>query len=102
MALTLIWLTVSIPFVYTAQQKQASHVKTDQSQKLPESKNATNPFGNTTEEKAPSQINLSEEYLHHHESYVYQTDNKLSHFHRHYYDVYVAYHGELLSPPPEA
>ena len=98
MAMTLLWLTISIPFVYAAQQKQAELVKTTHSQ----NDDSSNPFANTTEEKAPSSVNLSEEYLHHHNEITQLTDIKLQHTHFHSYDVYVAFHGELLSPPPEA
>jgi hypothetical protein len=99
MAITLLWLTVSTSFVYSAQQKQLSAAKANSAQNADE--DATNPFANTTEEKTPSSANLTEEYLHHHEEQVYFTTVKLNHTHRHSYNVYVAFHGELLSPPPE-
>ena len=99
MGVTLVWLTLSLPFVYAAQQEQvaiakAHHTHTDD--------DSSNPFANTTEEKAPTSVNLSEEYLHHHEEISQLADIKLQHTHYHSYDVYVAFHGELLSPPPEA
>ena len=58
------------------------------------------PFGNTTEEKAPSGSTASEEYLHDNHSHdcffsiasqFHQCENE---------DAYHAFHGELLVPPP--
>lgn len=92
MVVALLWLTVSLPFVYSAQQ-QAIEWNSGQCQE-------EDPFANTTEEKAPA-ASVSEEYLHdHHDIFSFFTD-KLNHNHRHSYDVYIAFHGELISPPPD-
>jgi hypothetical protein len=98
MIVTLLWLTVSISFVNGAQQKQAALIKASHNQGTEDS---CNPFANTTEEKAPSSINLSEEYLYHYEEPAHFADTKLNHTHHLLYNVYTAFHGELLSPPPE-
>ena len=101
MILALLWLTVSIPFVYEAQKKLLqsscnSAATTNQDEET------NNPLNNTTEEKAPSSVNLSEEYLHH-------TDNNehtwftITKHHRDYStSLYIAFHGELFCPPPNA
>lgn len=104
MILTLLWLTVSLPVVYAAQQQVKQAVTKVNAENKTEKNNDCNPFANTTEEKPPANtsINLSEEYLHHHEEYVPFIADKLSHSHHHSYNTYVAYHGELLSPPPES
>lgn len=93
MIAALLWLTVSLPFVYKAQQSITWSEQQSQED---------DPFSDTTEEKASSSgTTLSEEYLHdHHEVSAFIT-NKLSHDHRHAYDVYIAFHGELISPPPD-
>ena len=65
---------------------------------------SANPFGNgnTTEEKAPGNNSFSEEYLHDH----HKEDGLLAAA-RQYRSCenardYIAFHGELLVPPPNA
>jgi len=95
MILALAWVTISAPFVYKAQQQTL----TEQSATGPEDEN--NPLSNTTEEKAPSPNTLTEEYIHSLFEHISLINDKLSHVHSHSYDVYVAFHGELISPPPD-
>lgn len=98
MILALLWLTISIPFVYVAQQ-QMSITTTD----LGCEEEAGNPLGNTTEEKKHSGSNsLSEEYLHH-----YHAEDlfisPIAQFHKsENAGVYNAFHGEVHVPPPNA
>ena len=94
MILTLLWLTLSTPFVYAADK--ASKQKTEQST------DDSNPFSSTTEEKNEEGMTTFSEYLHdlHHEpdfSFVVKTFYKC-----HPSDTYFAFHPELISPPPEA
>ena len=104
MILALLWLTISIPFVYDSQQNKLQKEKIEAAQvalaDTNEEEASTNPFGNNTEEKNPNSTSLSEEYLHDHfihdhffliSSQSYKCENV---------DTYVAYHGELLVPPP--
>ena len=104
MILALLWLTISTPFVYNCQQNKiekekiaAAHNATDDAT---EESSSTNPYGNNTEEKNPNSTSLSEEYLHHH--FVHNNFSFISS--RAYkcekVDTYIAYHGELLVPPP--
>ena len=105
MILTLLWLTVSTPFVIACQQKLAKLEKTsDAKNSMPGSGEETdNPLGNTNEEKTPgASSSFSEEYLHEHHSTHYFISmislyNKCDNA-----DTYHAYHGELLVPPPNA
>lgn len=103
MMLALLWLTVSAPFVYAGQQQIAKQQMEKSGSPLSENEEGSaNPFGNSTEEKTPSSSTFSEEYLHDH----HVTD----HFclsgsqYRKCDDAedYIAYHGELLVPPPNA
>jgi hypothetical protein len=100
MIVALLWLTVSLPVVYASQQEFA---------KLEKSANASssdcndddnaNPYGNNTEEKAPT-TSVSEEYLHDHDKsdYFYSI---ISRIHKcESADAYTAYHGEVQVPPP--
>ncbi len=103
MILTLLWLTVSTPFVIAAQQELAKiENKADSKSCLPCPEEETdNPLGNTTEEKAPnSSSGFAEEYLHeHHDTHYFSTI--ISGYHKlENADTYHAYHGELLVPPP--
>ena len=104
MIMTLLWLTVSTPFVFASQEQNAAYSKAnhaDQSQRQDD--DSRNPFANTTEEKAPSGgINsLSEEYLHHDNELFHIAELLLSHKRPHAVSEYTAYHGELLCPPPD-
>ena len=105
MMLALLWLTISLPFVYAGQQKIAAEKKVCKQMQLADEENgdqSCNPFGNNTEEKAPSTgINsFSEEYLHHSEDLFHAVELFLSHHHVHSVDEYVSFHGEMLCPPP--
>lgn len=98
MIVALLWLTVSLPYVYRAQQHAITWSSSGENNHpcQPE-----NPFADTTEEKALSGTSFSEEYLHDRNDITGITDTKLNHFHGHHYDIYVAFHGELISPPPD-
>ena len=103
MIAALLWLTVSLPFVYSHQQKLAGQLMSVNSE-LPVSnpEEEANPFGNTSEEKAPNSSNsFTEEYMHHHDDLfllvLLNSTNKKCKSET----DYTAFHGELLSPPPE-
>lgn len=103
MVLTLAWLTVSLPVVYAAQQGTALSATTNAG--MPADSNeddSDNPFANTTEEKTPNSINsISEEYLHDtHSAEYYPADPSIEYKVEHV-PVYIAFHGELISPPPD-
>ena len=103
MILALLWLTISLPFVYDAQQQvEKNQIVNQNSSSGENSEEGSNPFGNTTEEKNPNSGNsLSEEFLHDH------------HTHDHYFSIsaqyhkcesvatYIAFHGDLEVPPPD-
>lgn len=101
MILALLWLTVSTPVVYAAQQKYAQYNQLENSETFPETEeDSTNPFGNNTEEKAPSGTNLSEEYLHDHHDQFQVFAGAIIPYGFAKDDTYHAFHGELLVPPP--
>ena len=105
MILALLWLTISAPFVYAGQQEIAKQNKTEKpaTPLTCSDEDGTNPFGNNTEEKAPTNgSSFSEEYLHDHhkDDYFFSI---ISRYHKsENAGTYVAYHGELLVPPPNA
>ena len=103
MIVALLWLTISTPFVYIHQQKIAEKDKlvNINSSVADNDEETANPFGNNTEEKSSGNGNsFSEEYMHDHhinehfislESHYPACENA---------GTYVAFHGELLVPPP--
>ena len=108
MMLVLLWLTVSAPFVTSfqmqvAEREKAMHKDCGSSCKEKEETTACNPFANTTEEKTESStsITFSEEYLHDHYETIHTLDDLLKHDNCGHSALYIAFHGELLSPPPE-
>lgn len=100
MAIALLWLTVSTPFVNAAQKQLQSYSNNMASDEESPSSDNNNPFGNTTEEKAESGSSTISEYLHHAQELVHPTGSLHKHNSSHDVDVYVAFHGELLCPPP--
>lgn len=105
MIAALLWLTISAPFVVACQQELAKQDKASStgSPLTGNEEEAANPFGNTTEEKAPGNgSSFSEEFLHDHHiadhffsiaSQYHKLENA---------GTYIAFHGELLVPPPNA
>ncbi|MEI9806655.1 MAG: hypothetical protein WDO16_01555 [Bacteroidota bacterium] len=98
MAVTLLWLTISTPFVYASEQQQEISQTNTTDDDLPEAEDS--PVGNTTEEKTETSLNTLSEYLHHIDELSQLA--VLSHKHNcsHDFAVYVAFHGEMLCPPP--
>ena len=100
MMLALLWLTISAPFVYAGNQeiiKQAKMTTTT----TDDDNAAANPFGNNTEEKTPGNgSSFSEEYLHdhHHTEHFFSIISRVHNYEN--AGTYVAFHGELLVPPP--
>lgn len=96
--LALAWLTISLPVVARAQRMLAEQTETKQASGLNEEE-SNNPLSGASEEKTPSPSTLSE-YLHE----VTQLRHPVTtlnmgydHLNR---SLYIAYHGELLVPPP--
>jgi hypothetical protein len=102
--LTLLWLTVSTPFVIASQQELAKQQKAS-SIELPVNDSDDEPdsgSNNNIEEKVPPGSNLSEEFLHEHHT-IHHFFSEISLYHKlENSDTYTAFHGELLVPPPNA
>jgi hypothetical protein len=105
MILMLLWLTISAPFIIPDQQKKMDGSKagiTAQAELPADSEDAdTNPFANTTEEKPESGASSLSEYLHHLDELVLHSTALTTSYNWHSSALYIAFHGELLSPPPE-
>lgn len=104
MMITLLWLTISTPFVVAFQQEMAKQgFSIDSSSPISgDEEDCSNPFGNNTEEKPAScsSISLSEEYLHDNHKAEYLFSITSSYHKCENADTYTAFHGELLVPPP--
>jgi hypothetical protein len=101
MILTLLWLMLSTPFVYQAQKELAKYKASTLSMENTAGDNEEcNPFGNTTEEKTESNFNTLSEYLHHIDELFHLAGTSHTHNCCHSFSEYVAFHGELLCPPP--
>jgi uncharacterized protein YecA (UPF0149 family) len=102
MIVALSWLTISAPFVFENQKKIAQQERPATAD-LPISgtEEEVNPLSGTTEEKAPKTLSaVSEEYLHdnHRSEYLFCITSQFQKAEN--ASIYVAYHGEMLVPPP--
>jgi len=98
---TLLWLTVSTPFIMSMQQKQlnsskiAKALQTDDTQE-----DAAKSASNNVDEKAPSGFNFAEEFLHEHHNIHYPSSSIDIAYRQENARCYIAYYGELHAPPP--
>ena len=104
MILALAWLTVSTPFVYACQQEIAKQHKMEKaaSPLAGSEEESSKPVTNNTEEKTPGNTSLSEEYIHDNHKADYFFAISLQYQKCDNSGTYIAYHGELLVPPPNA
>lgn len=101
MIMALLWLTVSTPFVFHAGQQLKKNQKEITANSPVDNAEESNPFSKTTE-KSSGVINLSEEYLHHSQAAEHPWFSIItSHWHFNT-SLYIAFHEELFSPPPNA
>ncbi|HRP31445.1 MAG TPA: hypothetical protein PKV73_06120 [Agriterribacter sp.] len=97
MVLTLLWLTISTPFVFEARQNLGRTHSSAASCPVPDEN--TNPFSGLNEEKS-SEISISE-YLHDAADLVAAHGIEITYTDTHGAGIYIAFYGELISPPPE-
>ncbi len=100
MILTLLWLTVSISFVYASMDNAGQDQAATSSLPADNEEESANPFGSNTEEKNPGSSSFSEEFLHHSESGSHFISSVIAFGSGENASLYVAFHGELLVPPP--
>ena len=101
--MTLASLTVSLPYVYGAKKLLALDSSAISFPIEETDCESDNPFANTTEEKTSNNISTaSEEYLHE----THSAEEYLAALSREYKiehtSVYIAFYGDLISPPPDA
>src|SRR6218665_108765 len=94
MMLMLAWLTVSAPVVNACKQQKAKQEK---------KMTPSSPLAAAEEEKVPSSPSTStaNEYLHENEELQYSFTSVVTSYISHQSAVYIAFHGEFVSPPPD-
>lgn len=102
MILTLMWLTISTAFVFSFNQNIGRQAATNNTNiPLNGSEDETsNPFETNTEEKASGSTSLLEEYIHLQQNNHYPISITAQYHKCENSDTYIAFHGELLVPPP--
>lgn len=100
MLLLLAWLTVCLPYINESRQTAKVHVQLS-GEETPDADDS-NPLTNTNEEKSESGVSFLSEYLHHLFHLDHTISGTSSAYNTHSADLYLAYHPELIIPPPEA
>lgn len=99
MLVLLLWLTVCLPIVNGSQK--ATKAQTEQKGKESKSDDS-NPLSNSNEEKSENGASLLSEYIHEipvlERHFIILTNA----FKGHPSALYIAYHPDLIIPPPEA
>ena len=96
----LLWLVVCTPFVYSSQQE----IKKDSSQNYQHTDKAddsSNPLNNTNEEKSETSANTLSEFLHTAHCLEHHFIQLPVYYKCHSSDLYLAFHPETISPPPD-
>jgi hypothetical protein len=96
MIVSLLWLTVSAPFIY-----EASKMVETQTEQTGSDNDESNPLAGATEERSETNSNTSSEYLneHFHECWTFSSGREI--FKCHSSDIYLAFRPELICPPPD-
>jgi len=99
MCLALFWMTINMPFVQRAQEVKIQNEKAKPvSQQEEEGADPINP---PTEEKAGNSVSFSEEYIHHSDGTSPFSAKEIKHSFPVNTPLYIAFYGELISPPPD-
>ena len=101
----LLWFTVCATFMLASQQELAKkqHFLSTNSPVSNSEEETSSPLSNGSEEKAPNGSNsFSEEYLHDHHITDHFFSIALQYHKCENAGTYIAFHGELLVPPPDA
>lgn len=93
--LLLLWLTVSLPAVYSSLAKQTTG-------KQPTGTNDQNPLSDTAEEKGEETVDVSQEYIHPASALDRQVVSVIHYYKGYPLSAYSIFPPELVAPPPEA
>ena len=98
MLTALAWLTVCLPVVNKAQKQYQQIAKQSGTSKAGDN---TNPLSNTNEERSESGLSLLSEYLHEAPVMERRFVTLSRSYSCHPSGLYLAYHPELIIPPPK-
>lgn len=99
MVMMLVWLTICLPYVSESQQVAETQIEVSTGDGEDD---CTNPLSNTNEEKTEAGSSLLSEYLQESEGSGHNFISISSFYKCHPSDLYLAYHPDLIIPPPEA
>jgi len=103
MMLSLLWLTISTPFTYASHQNLVKlGIIIKLSADVANEEDATNPFGNNTEKGNTDSSTFSEEYIHPAHKIEHLLSQKMQFYNCEKSGIYIAFHGEIIVPPPNA
>jgi len=100
MICTLLWLTVSAPFVYASQQLDRAKGQSGYTTASLDGADEECPVGSGEEKTSGGSASFSEEYLHDHHVEESLLLISLRYHKCENADDYIAYHGEVQVPPP--
>ena len=100
MLLMLVWLTVCLPYVNDSRNNNKTQIQLSGAD-APDGEDS-NPLSNTNEEKSEGGVSVLSEYLHQPFHLDYTLSAIINRYKVHPSKLYLAYHPELLIPPPEA
>jgi hypothetical protein len=101
MVLSLLWLTVSLPFVNNFRLSLSTVLDTRAMDDRPFNACEENSTNNTSEEKNTNVNSASEEYLHSHHSSLHPPQLQMSAKYHTKVNLHDNFVSDLLSPPPE-
>jgi hypothetical protein len=99
MLLALAWLTICLPYVNESEQNFKAQLERT-CEETPDT-DSGNPLTNTNEEKSESGTSLLSEYLHHPYAVEHAFVELACHRQSHPFAEYLAYHPDMIIPPPE-
>ena len=100
MIVALLWLTISTPFVY-AHQQETKKEAAQKHQGTEKTDDSSNPLSNTNEEKSEGGVTTLSEYLLDVQQIEHHFITLSLTYKCHSSDLYLAFHPETISPPPD-
>lgn len=99
--LSLVWLTISLPFVYNAREA-SKQLYSSTDTPVANEEECDNSLINTTEEKSSNVNSALEEFLHDVTSDELSPVTITLTYRIEQVSTYIAFYGELISPPPDS
>jgi hypothetical protein len=101
MLIAFLWFTIGTTYVVVEQLKQSNTIAATKDFNT-DSENTPDPFANATEEKGENSSTIFiSEYLREENEHLLHADGPLKHNKYHSAEIFAAFYGESVSPPPE-